>query len=201
MRVHVRCTGEAPPHRSYVVFREVTRSMHKLVRIHNRGTPQCPSVMTRAPGARRRAGLAAGARAPWSPQGWRCRWRERPRARFAEPDQGLNAVHELDVEFRHVADAQRRVTVKALGGARPMGLTERCDGASASGSDTVICPRRCVLDQALSALSPPLTICVRAALNVFQRASRRCASRTSLKRSLMPAISGLTCVGPGVAES
>jgi len=102
-----------------------------------------------------------------------------------------------------------RVHVRRTGEARPhplylapMGLTERCDGASASGSETVICPGRCVLDQALSALSPPLvTICVRTTLNVFQRASPRCASRTSLKRSLMPTISGLTCVGPGVAES
>src|SRR5262245_13787945 len=34
------------------------------------------------------------------------------RARLAEPDRGLGAANELDIEFRHVADAQRRVAVE-----------------------------------------------------------------------------------------
>src|SRR6516162_3701671 len=34
------------------------------------------------------------------------------RARLAEPDRCLSAVNELDVEFRHVADAQRRVAIE-----------------------------------------------------------------------------------------
>src|SRR5262245_53253695 len=34
------------------------------------------------------------------------------RAGFAEPDRSLGAVDELDIELRHVADAQRRVAVE-----------------------------------------------------------------------------------------
>src|SRR5262245_55876391 len=34
------------------------------------------------------------------------------RARLAEPDRDLSAVNELDVELRHVADAQRRIAVE-----------------------------------------------------------------------------------------
>src|SRR5262249_249090 len=39
-------------------------------------------------------------------------WRDHGRARLAEADRGLDAVDELDVELRHVADTQRRVTVE-----------------------------------------------------------------------------------------
>src|SRR5215475_6171525 len=38
--------------------------------------------------------------------------RDHGRAGFAEPDGGLGALNELDVELRYVADAQRRVAVE-----------------------------------------------------------------------------------------